>query len=94
MRRFLVGTSLCLGIVLVALVIAARWPVVFWLLVLSVLLYLAAGRRVDIDVRLGTTRNAGEKRLYAAAVWKHKRGPVPACEAQADALEVLPPRQA
>ncbi|MHB8527315.1 MAG: hypothetical protein ACYDD2_14330 [Candidatus Acidiferrales bacterium] len=93
MRRFLVGTLLCLGIVLVALVIAARWPAVFWLLVLSVLLYLVAGRRVDIDVRLGTTRNSGENRLYAAAVWKHEKGPVPTREACADALEVLPPRQ-
>ncbi|MHB8640717.1 MAG: hypothetical protein ACYDBL_13085 [Candidatus Acidiferrales bacterium] len=93
MRRFLVGTLLSLGIVLVALIIAARWPVVFWLLVLSVLVYLAAGRRVDIDVRLGTTRNGGEKRLYAAAVWKHEKGPVPTHEACADALEVLPPRQ-
>ena len=94
MRRFLVGTLLSLGIVLVALVIAARWPAVFWLLVLSVLLYLAAGRRVDIDVRLGTTRNGGEKRLYVAAVWKHEKGPVPTRQACADALEVLPPRQA
>lgn len=93
MRRFLAGTLLCLGIVLVALVIAARWPFVFWLLVLSALLYLAVGRGVDFDVRLGTTRNGGEKRLYAAAVWKHEKGPVRAPEARADALEVLPPRQ-
>ena len=94
MRRFLAGTLLCLGIVLVALVIAARWPFMFWLLVLSALLYLAAGRGVDFDVRLGTTRNGAEKRLYAAAAWRHEKGPVPTPDACADALEVLPPRQA
>lgn len=70
MKRFVVGTVLWLAIVAAVTVVGLRWPVVFWLLVLSACLYLVFGRRADIELRMGVGHCERERRLYAAVVWK------------------------
>lgn len=70
MKRFIVVMALGLVFVIVALVIALQWPVVFWLLVLSACLYFAFGRRAEVEFRLGVGGDSSERRFYTAVVWK------------------------
>lgn len=70
MKKFVIGTSLWLGIVAAVAVVALHWPVVFWLLVLSACLYLVFGHRADIELRMGVGNGERERRLYAAVVWR------------------------
>lgn len=70
MKRFAIGTALWLAIVGAVVVIALRWPAMFWLLVLSASLYLVFGRKANIDLRVGVANDERERRWYAAVVWK------------------------
>ncbi|HEV2416467.1 MAG TPA: hypothetical protein VGX94_01550 [Terriglobia bacterium] len=72
MKRFAIGTALWLGIVGAVVVIALRWPVVFWLVVLIACVYLVFGWRTSIDLRIGAGNGERERRLYAVVVWKRK----------------------
>ncbi len=73
MKRVVVGTLLCLLILVALLALASRWPAVFWLLALSVSLYLLFGRKVEVEFRFGI-RGVEEKRIYGALVWKRRTG--------------------
>lgn len=70
MKRFVVGRVLWLAMVATVTVIGLRWPVAFWLLVLSACLYLVFGRGANIELRMGVGHCEGGRRLYAAVVWK------------------------
>jgi hypothetical protein len=70
-KRILLGTVLCLLILIALLALASRWPALFWLLVISVSLYLLIGRKVEVEFRLGI-RGVEEKRIYGALVWKRR----------------------
>jgi len=78
-KRLLLGTLLCLLILVAVLALASRWPALFWLLALSVSLYLLFGRKFEVDLTLGI-RGVGEKRIYAALVWKRRTGVVESSE--------------
>jgi len=53
----------------------------FWLVVLSVGLYLLFGRKVEVEFPLGI--GAGEeRRVYGALVWKRRAGAVESIGAQ------------
>lgn len=82
MKRLIVGSLLWLAVVAVLTVIGLRWPVVFWLLTLSVCLYLIFGRRAAIEFRFGVGTRRSQKRLYAAIVWQR-----PAKEASGPEVE-------
>lgn len=73
MKTLIVGTALILVVVVALIVIDLRGPALFWLLVLSGCLYLAFGRRAEIEFRAGVGQGGDERRLYAALVWKHAR---------------------
>ena len=73
MKRVVVGTLLCLLILVALLALASRWPALFWLLGLSVSLYLLIGRRVEVEFRLGIN-GAEERQIYGALVWKRPTG--------------------
>lgn len=73
MKRVLLGTFLCLLILVAVLALASRWPALFWLLTLSVSLYLLVGRKVEVEFRLGIS-GVEERRIYGALVWKHRTG--------------------
>lgn len=70
--------------------IALRWPLVLWLLGLSVWLYLAFGRRGELELRLGVGTRRLQKRLYAAAIWERhaKTGVEPGVEGPAEMDQV------
>ena len=70
MKRALLGTMLLLAILVVTLLVATRWPTLFWLAVLALLLYLAFGRRAEVEFRLGVGDIPGERRVYLALAWK------------------------
>lgn len=70
MRKALLGTLLCLAILIVAFFVAVRWPALFWLTVLAGLLYLAFGRRAEVEFRAGLGRCRRERQLYIAVAWK------------------------
>lgn len=70
MKRVIVGSLLWLAVVAVLTVIGLRWPVAFWLLALSVCLYLIFGRRAAIEFRLGVGTRRSQKRLYAVITWQ------------------------
>lgn len=70
MKRRIVGVVLWLAVVGTIAVIALRWPVVFWLLALSVCLYLIFGRRAELELRFGVGTRRLQKRLYAAVIWQ------------------------
>jgi len=70
MKRVLLGTLLCLVVVVGLLALASRWAAVFWLLVLAISLYLLFGRKVELELRVGLGDDGVEKRVYAALVWK------------------------
>src|SRR2546428_13676845 len=52
-KRALLGTLACLVILIALAALASRWAAVFWLLLLSVSLYLLFGRNVEVEFRLG-----------------------------------------
>lgn len=76
MKKLLISTLLWLVVVAIAAVIVLRWPVVFWLLALSVGLYLIFGRRAEIEFRVGVGTQRTERRLYAAINWQRHGMPV------------------
>jgi len=71
MKRFIIGTALILVVVVALIVTGLCCPALCWLLVLSGCLYLAFGRKADIEFRAGVGQGGDERRLYAALVWKH-----------------------
>ena len=73
MKRGLLGMVLSLAILVVTLLVATRWPALFWLRVLCLLLYLAFGRRVEVEFRLGVGDVSGERRVYLALAWKRQK---------------------
>ena len=70
MKRVLLGTLLCVVVVVGLLALASRWTTVFWLLVLAICLYLLFGRKVELELRVGLGGGGLERRIYAALVWK------------------------
>ena len=70
MKRAVLGTALLLAILVVTLLVATRWPALFWLAVLALLLYLAFGRRIEVEFRLGVGDVSGERQVYLALAWK------------------------
>ena len=74
MKRIVLGTFSCLVIVISLLALASRWPALFWLLVLSVGLYLLFGRKVEVELRFGAG-GGEERRIYGALIWKRRAGP-------------------
>ncbi len=71
MKRVVVGTLLCLLILVALLALASRWPALFWLLALSVSIYLLFGRNVELEFRLGIS-GTEERQIYGALVWKRR----------------------
>ena len=70
MKRVLLGTLLCVVVVVGLLALASRWATVFWLLVLAICLYLLFGRKVELELRVGLGGDGLARRVYAALVWK------------------------
>ena len=70
MKRGLLGMVLSLAILVVTVLVATRWPALFWLTMLALLLYLAFGRRVEAEFRLGVGDVSGERQVYLALAWK------------------------
>ncbi len=71
MKQALLGTSACLVIVVAVLALASHWSALFWLLALSLSIYLLFGRKFEVEFRVGV--GAGkERRLYGALTWKHR----------------------
>ena len=81
MKRIVLGTLSCLVIVISLLALASRWPALFWLLVLSVGLYLLFGRKVEVELRFGVG-GGEERRVYGALVWRRGAGAVESVGAQ------------
>ena len=79
MKRVLLGTLACLVILIALLALASRWTVMFWLLVLSVSLYLLLGRKVEVEFRLCIS-GVEERRIYGALVWKQRIGATKSAE--------------
>ena len=73
MKRVLLGTLACLVILIALAALASRWTALFWLLVLSVSVYLLFGRNVEVEFRLGIG-GGEERRVYGALIWKHRSG--------------------
>lgn len=71
MKRLLIGTFGCLVAVTGFAMLAARWPALFWLLSVSMTLYLLFRCKADVEFRIGFG-GAEERRLYGAVVWKHR----------------------
>lgn len=71
MKRILLGTVACLVILVALVALAARWPALFWLLFLSVGLYLLFGRKVEVEFQLGVG-GGEERRVYGALIWKRR----------------------
>ena len=86
MKRVLLGTVACLVILIALLALASRWTVMFWLLVLSVSLYLLLGRRVEVEFRLGMG-GGEERRVYGALIWKRRSGVTNSADAH-DSAEI------
>ena len=53
----------------------------FWLVVLSVGLYLLFGRKVEVELRFGVG-GGEERRVYGALIWKRRVGAVESVGAQ------------
>ena len=86
MKRVLLGTLACLVILIALAALASRWAALFWLLVLSVSLYLLLGRRVEFRLGIG---GGEERRVYGALIWKHRSGVTNSADAHDSAeLEV------
>ena len=58
----------------------------FWLLVLSVSLYLLFGRNVEVEFRLGIS-DGEERRVYGALIWKRRAAVAEGADTQ-DSAEV------
>ena len=86
MKRVLLGTLACLVILIALLALASRWTVMFWLLVLSVTLYLLLGRKVEVEFRLGIG-GGEERRVYGALIWKRRSGVTNSADAH-DSAEI------
>jgi hypothetical protein len=71
-KKVLFGTLLLLVILVVALIVFTRWPALFWMTVLALLLYLAFGRRADVEFQVGIRGKSGERRVYLAVVWQRQ----------------------
>jgi hypothetical protein len=72
-KRVVLGTLLCLLILIALLVLASRWPALFWLLVITFCLYMLLGRKAEVEVKLGIG-GGDERQIYAALVWKRRAG--------------------
>jgi len=72
-KRVLLGTFLCLLILVAVLALASRWPALFWLLVICFCLYMLLGRKAEVEVKLGIG-GGDERRIYAALTWKRRAG--------------------
>ena len=81
MKRIVLGSFLCLVIVISLLALASRWAGLFWLVVLSIGLYLLFGRKVDVELRFGVG-GGEERRVYGALVWRRQAGAVEGVAAQ------------
>ena len=71
MKRFLLGAFVSLVIATGFAVLAARWPALFWVLVVGMGFYVLFGRKADVEFRIGVG-GAEERRLYGTLVWKHR----------------------
>ena len=71
MKRFFLGTFVSLVAVTGFATLAARWPALFLLLIVSMTVYLLFGRKADVEFRFGVG-GAQERRLYGAVVWRHR----------------------
>jgi hypothetical protein len=80
-KRIVLGTFSCLVIVISLLALASRWPALFWVVVLSLSLYLLFGRNVEVELRFGVG-GGEERRVYVALVWKRRAGAVESAGAQ------------
>ena len=81
MKRIVLGSFLCLVIVISLLALASRWAGLFWLVVLSIGLYSLFGRKVDVELRFGVG-GGEERRVYGALVWRRQAGAVEGVAAQ------------
>jgi len=81
LKRIVLGSFLCLVIVISLLALASRWAGLFWLVVLSIGLYLLFGRKVDVELRFGVG-GGEERRVYGALVWRRQAGAVEGVAAQ------------
>jgi hypothetical protein len=72
MRKAVLGMLLCLGILIVAFFIAVRWPALFWLTILAWLLYLAFGRRAEVEFRAGLGESGQDRQFYVTVVLKQR----------------------
>jgi hypothetical protein len=87
-KRFLLGTFACLVIGLGFVMLAGRWPALFWLVVVSIGLYLLFARKADVEFRIGVG-GAEERRVYGGLAWKHQTSGTETAAAQrSDGLEV------
>jgi hypothetical protein len=66
-KRILLATFACLVICLAFAMLAARWLALFWLMVVSLGLYLLFGRKANVEFRVGLG-GTEERRLYGALV--------------------------
>lgn len=71
MKRVLLGTLSCVVILVALVALASRWAALFWLLVLSLSVYVLFGRKVEVEFRLGIG-GAEERRVYVAFTWKRR----------------------
>jgi len=72
-KRVFLGTLACFVILIALAALASRWAALFWLLMLSVSLYLLFGRKVEAELRLGI-EGTEERRVYGALIWKRRSG--------------------
>jgi hypothetical protein len=85
-KRVLLGTFACLVILIALAALASRWAALFWLLVLSVSVYLLFGRNVEAEFRLGIG-GGEERRVYGALIWKRRSGVTKSADAH-DSAEI------
>lgn len=71
MRRFVLGVFVSLVIAAGFALMAARWPALFWVLMVGMGFYVLFGRKADVEFRIGIGA-AEERRLYVALVWRHR----------------------
>ena len=71
MKRFWLGVFVSLVIATGFAELAARWPALFWVLVVGMGFYVLFSRKADVEFRIGVG-GAEERRLYGTLVWKHR----------------------
>ena len=86
MKRVFLGTLACFVILIALAALASRWAALFWLLMLSVSLYLLFGRKVEAELRLGI-EGTEERRVYGALIWKRRAAVAEGADRQ-DSAEV------